>query len=327
MFKSVPAKLRLSVQPGGEMESYSQGLEQIQGRLLKLEKQNRRFKQLGAVALIVAAALLVMGQASAPRKTVEANEFILRDSSGNIRARLSMNVPKGAAPSYPAAAQLVFFDEKGKERASLDGGTSAGGFAGLTLYDGQERNRASFTESDAFGIGPSLLLLDEKGHVGTRLKYGEVLAVDNVSAHEVSVADSVGNIRARLFVTEKHTGNITLPGTSTPVPMTFPSTPTLSLYDEKGKTTGTLDDLGVRFGNSEGHPSFSLALGSLMISGDGHSGMVLTSGTLSMSDEQGFSAVLGQTTVVTPRTGETRKTSAASLLLFDNQRNVIWKAP
>lgn len=46
------------------MESYSRGLEQIQGRLLEPERQNRRFKQLGAAALIVAVSLIVMGQAS-----------------------------------------------------------------------------------------------------------------------------------------------------------------------------------------------------------------------------------------------------------------------
>jgi hypothetical protein len=31
--------------------------------------------------------------------------------------------------------------------------------------------------------------------------------------------------------------------------------------------------------------------------------------------------------MVTPRTGETHKTSAASLVLFDKDKNVIWKAP
>jgi hypothetical protein len=64
-------------------------LEEMQDRLLKLEKQSRRLKQLGAVALIGVTLLVAMGQAPA-KKTVEANEFILRDDSGNIRARLFM---------------------------------------------------------------------------------------------------------------------------------------------------------------------------------------------------------------------------------------------
>ena len=100
----------------------------MQNRLLKLEKQNRRLKQVGAVALLVVTVLLIMGEAS-QKKTFEADEFILRDNSGNVRARLSMNVPTGAAPGFPAAAQLVLFDEKGKKRVMLDGGSTIPGLS------------------------------------------------------------------------------------------------------------------------------------------------------------------------------------------------------
>ncbi len=48
-------------------------------RLEKLERQNRRMKQAGAVALVLAAAVLLIGQAPRTR-IVEANEFILKDS-------------------------------------------------------------------------------------------------------------------------------------------------------------------------------------------------------------------------------------------------------
>ncbi len=51
------------------MTSQETTLEEMQVRLSKLEKQNRRLKQVGAVALIVAASLLVMGKAL-PTKTV-----------------------------------------------------------------------------------------------------------------------------------------------------------------------------------------------------------------------------------------------------------------
>lgn len=201
--------------------------DDLHDRLLKLEKQNHRFKRLGFAALIVPALLLVMGQA-ASKKTVEANEFILRDDSGNVRARLSMNVPAGATPGYPGAAQLVFFDEKGKKRASLDGGNTDG-FSGLTLNDQQERIRGYFTETSAFGA--TLVLQDERGRVQTRLQDGE-MALNNVTANQVRVANA-----------------------------------------------------------------------------------------------EGFAATLGVTDLVTPKTGETHTTSAASLVLFDKDKNVIWKAP
>jgi hypothetical protein len=49
--------------------------------------------------------------------------------------------------------------------------------------------------------------------------------------------------------------------------------------------------------------------------------------SLFISDDQGFAATLGVKDLVTPRTGETHKTSAASLVMFDKAKNVIWKAP
>jgi hypothetical protein len=50
-------------------------------------------------------------------------------------------------------------------------------------------------------------------------------------------------------------------------------------------------------------------------------------GGIKVSDGQGFEATLGTTDLVTPRTGESHKTSAASLVMFDKDENVIWKAP
>jgi hypothetical protein len=71
------------------MDSHPSGFEDLLDRLAKLEKQNRRFKLLGVAALVGVTLLLVMGQAPA-KKTVEANEFVLKDDRGNIRARLFM---------------------------------------------------------------------------------------------------------------------------------------------------------------------------------------------------------------------------------------------
>ncbi len=44
-------------------------------------------------------------------------------------------------------------------------------------------------------------------------------------------------------------------------------------------------------------------------------------------DSQGFSAVLGNTELVTPKTGETHQTSAASIVTFDKDGNVLWSTP
>ena len=147
------------------MESCSGDLEHIQGRLLKLERENRRFKQLGAFALIATASLLVMGQAS-PKKTVEANEFILRDGSARVRARLSMN----AALASP---ELLLFDETGKERVKLSAGMGPSGFlaGGVSVFDEHGRERGVLRADDH---GAFLSILDLKGFPTASLSSGKL---------------------------------------------------------------------------------------------------------------------------------------------------------
>jgi hypothetical protein len=181
----------------------------LHDRLVTLEKQNRRFKQLGAALLFVFALLVVMGQAPS-KKTVDANEFILRDDGGNIRARL--------------------------------------------------------------------------------------------------------------FMTVKSTMNA--PGMKTPTPGTFNPKATLALYDEKGQVNGVLDDDSIIFFKSH----VSLAGGALSI-GDQTYGLVVSRYSVGLFDEQGFEATLGRSSLATPRTGETQMRSAASLVMFDKNKNVIWQAP
>jgi hypothetical protein len=66
------------------MKDDVQGHDQIQERPVKLERENRRFKQAGAASLIVAASLLLMGQTSrtntAEAQYVTFNENVLPTS-------------------------------------------------------------------------------------------------------------------------------------------------------------------------------------------------------------------------------------------------------
>jgi hypothetical protein len=193
------------------VNSHPTRFEELERRLLSVEKQNRRLKQLGAALLILVTSLILMGQVPS-KKTVEANEFILRDDSGNIRARL--------------------------------------------------------------------------------------------------------------FMTAKQTTSMTIPGLAEPVPVTLKPRPTLALYDEKGETSGFLDDDEVNFLKSH----VSLA-GGVLSMGDQTSGLVVSRYSVGLFDEQGFEATLGRRALATPRTGETQMRSAASLVMFDKNKNVIWKAP
>jgi hypothetical protein len=75
--------------------------EALAHRVAKLEEQNQRLKKAG-IAWMVAAAFIVMGQAQTNR-TLEANEFVLKDETGKARAKLHME--RGRDPS------LSLYDE------------------------------------------------------------------------------------------------------------------------------------------------------------------------------------------------------------------------
>lgn len=48
---------------------------------------------------------------------------------------------------------------------------------------------------------------------------------------------------------------------------------------------------------------------------------------LKINDRDGFSSVLGNTSLVTPETGKRETTSAASLILFGSDGKSVWSAP
>jgi hypothetical protein len=74
----------------------------------------------------------------------------------------------------------------------------------------------------------------------------------------------------------------------------------------------------------------SLILQPLSTGGRG-SGIEMTSAadgpSLTIRDREGFSSVFGSSSLITPSTGETHKTSAASIVLFDKDGHKVWSAP
>ncbi len=94
-------------------------------RLEKVERSNRRFKILAALVLVGLAAMGVMGQVRPPAQTVEAQEFIVKDANGNIRARLG---------AYAAGSSLTLYHEAGRATLMASGGRGQG--AHLSLADG-----------------------------------------------------------------------------------------------------------------------------------------------------------------------------------------------
>jgi hypothetical protein len=258
------------------VNSYHHNAEDLQDRIAALENQNRHFKKLGAAVLIVVASLIVMGQAPS-KKTIEANEFILKDSGGKVRAKLEM---VGTLPV------MTLFDEKGNASVRMNGGINENLGAAISLFDSRGQERESFR---VLQDGPALALQDSKGKNRGIFGFSE-------SRHEtlLAVFDMDGNLRGQFG------------GTSNGA--------TVELYDSKQALRGIF---------SGGENDAELVL----VDAKGSVQTALTGSSVDVFDDQGFEATLGIKDLGNSRTGETRKTSAASLLLFDKNKNVIWKAP
>lgn len=132
------------------MEPYSANIDSLQARIAKLENQNCRFKKC-AVAMLVAVALLFVMAEAPTRKTIEANEFVVKDAHGNTRIRL------GVEPKNDSAV-LWLQTAKGEEGASLsDSGLilQQGGVVrtildngDLSLANAQGQANVKFTAAD-----------------------------------------------------------------------------------------------------------------------------------------------------------------------------------
>ncbi len=71
-------------------------IDNLARRLERVERENRRLKRVGVVALALIAGVVLVGQATPSNlaKKVKAEAFVLYDSTGNLRAQLSVN-PEG----------------------------------------------------------------------------------------------------------------------------------------------------------------------------------------------------------------------------------------
>lgn len=130
------------------MNSQPPTLEDLQNRLLKLEKQNRRMKYVGVVVLAVIAVIVVMGQAPS-KKIVEANEFILKDDGGKVRGKLWTNGDESI---------IDLVDEYGRGRLQLDAGNYQ---STISVMDSNGKPRAKLSSNNA-GI-TELKFSDAKG--------------------------------------------------------------------------------------------------------------------------------------------------------------------
>jgi hypothetical protein len=143
---------------------------EINARLAKLERENRRMKKIGIVAIVFASVLFISGQAKT-NKVVEANEFRLVDGSGKVRGTL-MTTESGET-------DFLLSDPVGKNSALLRAGPkvavlslinpdegaissfATAPFGGLLLKSQSESITMTAHES---GRGPNLTVVDKEGY-------------------------------------------------------------------------------------------------------------------------------------------------------------------
>ena len=175
----------------------SDSAERLIDRLDRLERNLKRTRLFGAAALVVVGGL-VLAAAQVTPSVVEAKDFILRDSEGRLRGRLSMDSSMGG----PA---LEFYDEKLPENAAsllskqpkpVDRDRyvvrrSHLGLSGLYLSAGEGRGSASMVAQDT---GGQIVMNDATGKGGI-----EIVLIEG-HGPAVTLIDADQNIRFRLDV-------------------------------------------------------------------------------------------------------------------------------
>ena len=122
----------------------------LEQRLARLERANRRMKRLGTVVLVVAAAVLLSGAAQGKElQHLEVGSLALMDKAGKVRATLA---------EEDGAVALAFYGRDGRRRAVLS--MHADGSPGLLLYDKNGKPRAVLS---VFENSAALLLFDKDG--------------------------------------------------------------------------------------------------------------------------------------------------------------------
>ena len=134
-------------------------LETVTRRLERLEGENQWLKGLTLMLLLAIAAMGLMGQTAPhrPLRALEAEEFLLRDSRGQVRASLGTT-------QNPSATVLEIHNENGKPRTRLI--VAGDGTSSLEVMDSSDRIRVVLGVRDN-GL-PRLWLGNEAGKITWR---------------------------------------------------------------------------------------------------------------------------------------------------------------
>jgi len=208
----------------------------------------------------------------------------------------------------------------------------------FSVLDDSGRARAQL-KSDPKGV--ELLLLAEDGKPGVQVslftsgyeliglngtKSSLVMAAGAAAVPNVAIYDAHQNMRAELGINHSDEPGLQLIYPDGQVAMhaqvDSSGDPSVAVLGKRGESAIAM--MGVLAGHpvsglfdAQGNPRISTRLDAA------------GQPTIALIDSQGFSLHLGATSTVKPVTGETQQTSAASIVMFGNEKDhhVIWQAP
>ncbi len=124
----------------------------------KLQRSNKRLRLMTGGLMLLCGALITMAQTnSTVPESLEAQQFVLRDSSGKVRGAMGV-ISDGAVG-------LNFEDSKGRTRLTID--LAANGTPGLDFFDQDGKLRATMALGPAGE--PGLGMYGPNGHLRTSL--------------------------------------------------------------------------------------------------------------------------------------------------------------
>jgi hypothetical protein len=132
-------------------------LSRLESQQARLQRSNRHLRMMTGAMMLLCGAVVAMGASSVVPDTVEAQQFLLRDSSGKLRGAMGV--------LSDGAVGLSFSDPSGRTRLTLD--LAADGTPGLDLYDQDGKVRATVALGDSGQ--PGLGLYGPDGHLRTSL--------------------------------------------------------------------------------------------------------------------------------------------------------------
>jgi hypothetical protein len=133
-------------------------LSRLELQQAKLQRSNKHLRLMTGALMLLCGALFTMAETSSVvPDTLEAQQFLLRDSAGKLRGAMGV--------TSDGAVGLNLEDPAGRTRVTVD--LAADGTPGLDLYDQDGKIRATMALGD--DGDPGVGLYGAKGHLRTSL--------------------------------------------------------------------------------------------------------------------------------------------------------------